>query len=122
MLLRAILITLLKHPHVNVRHVVFCDEEGERVEAVSRDPKVDSFELDLLGASYAALMARLSGEAGGVGDPKELRLRSVHPEKIVWVQGLLYGYYLVVVAERDERCHQLESALEDVALALADHM
>lgn len=122
MLLRAILITLLKHPHVNVRHVVFCDEEGERVEAVSRDPKVDPFELDLLGASYAALVARLTGEPGPITDSRDLRLRSVHPENIVWVQGLLYGYYLVVVTERDERSHQLESALEDAALALADHM
>jgi hypothetical protein len=98
-LFRAALLTLLKEPHAAVRHAVLCDEEGERIEAVSQESATDLFEVDVYGASYAAVVARLRAQLPAAPAARvQLRVRYRRTE--VWVRGLSHGCYLVVVSER----------------------
>lgn len=75
------------------RGVVFCDFEGERVEAVLADPELDPYELDLAGASYAGAVEHLSSREGA-------QIRVLHERGVVWVQPVCDGYYMVLLVQR----------------------
>lgn len=81
----------LVEAHVSfARAAIFCDEEGERVQAFAV-PGIDPWDVDLLGAAYAPLAARL--------EPHTC-LRVVHKERVVWCAAVERGYYVVVLCER----------------------
>lgn len=109
---RAVLQGLLASAPIT-RGAVFCDFEGERVEAVVRDPALDPFELDLAGATYARAVEQLS--AG-----EEAQLRVLHTNAVVWVQPVRDGYYVVLVAERCGTDACLQRPLRDAGEALRE--
>lgn len=79
--------------HPAIRGLVFCDEEGEQVEALIQDPNLDAYDLAVAGASFATLVPVMVRQ----GDRARLR---VHTESgYVWMQMLTAGYYLVVLAD-----------------------
>jgi hypothetical protein len=82
----AILSTLVETHAPMVRAAIFCDDEGERVGSFAIDG-VDAFELDLLGAAYAPVAARM--EPGTC-------MRVAHLERVVWVATVEGGCYMVV--------------------------
>lgn len=96
-----------------VRGAVFCDFEGERVEAVRVDPELDPYELDLVGASYARLVELLGRHEGA-------QLRVTHPRDVVWVQLVSEGYYVVLLARRHAADGALRGPLHDAGEALRD--
>jgi hypothetical protein len=108
---RAILQTLVETHAPMVRGAIFCDHEGERVDACA-GPGLDPYDLDLLGATCAqpALLLRAGARA-----------RVVVGDEVVWVVVVEEGYYLVVLCgERtDHACRQV---LPGVAEALLAHM
>ncbi len=106
---RAILETLVA-THPGVRGAVFCDHEGERIDACCGD--LTAFELDVVGASFAAMVERL---------PKAAQLRLVLETDCYWIVVVDEGCYLVVVCRRgqDFAC---KADLPSVAGALATYM
>lgn len=122
---RPILAGLAAQHAGTVRAAVFCDEEGERVESVIADKRLDPYELDLYGASYAPIVARmLAADLMGRGaiTPAAMRMRIVHPHTVVWLQGIVSGYYLVVLAARSGRDLTIGPMLDEVVDALIAHM
>jgi hypothetical protein len=107
---RAVLQGLLASAPI-ARGAVFCDFEGERVEAVVRDPELDPYELDLAGATYARAVEQLTA-----GD--EAQLRVVHENAVVWVQPVRDGYYVVLLARRCGADGFLRGPLRDAGDAL----
>jgi hypothetical protein len=89
-----------------VRAAVFCDGDGERVAAAAGD--LGSFEVDVLGATFAAIAVQ-------IGEGQALRVRLA--ESVVWVAPVQLGYY-VVVACFPGADHRARLALEGVAAAL----
>lgn len=89
---RAVLEGLIASAPIS-RGAVFCDFEGERVEAVIADPELDPYELDLAGASYAGAVEQLSSREGA-------QLRVLHERGVVWVQPVRDGYYVVLLLRR----------------------
>jgi hypothetical protein len=48
-----------------VRGVVFCDDEGERIDSLVVDPGLSAYDLDVLGASLAPAASVLLHRGGG---------------------------------------------------------
>jgi hypothetical protein len=88
------------------RAAIFCDNEGERVAACKGG--MTSFDVDILGASFAAIASQLPG-----GQTLRVRLDDV----ALWIAPVDIGYYVVVACDpgRDQRCRD---ALADVVAAL----
>ncbi len=107
---RAVLTELVRQAPF-VRGAVFCDYEGERIEAVLNDPALDTFALDLTGASYARVVEQLASQAGA-------QLRVLHDDDVVWVQLIRDGYYVVLLSRRGGRDLSLTGPLRDVGDAL----
>jgi hypothetical protein len=103
-----------KHPQV--RGIVFCDDEGEKVEASIGDPDLDPFDLDVAGASLAPLAIRFAHKV------PVRRLRAKTKQGNLWMQTIMDGYYLVVMAHPDPRDPHLEDSLVDAAEAIRAHM
>jgi len=89
-----------------VRAAVFCDGEGERVAAANGE--LGAYEVDVLGAAFAAI-------AGQVSDGQALRARLA--DSVLWVAPVQLGYY-VVVACAPGADHRARRALDGVAAAL----
>lgn len=118
---RAILTELVARPGSVLRGAIFCDDEGERIEAVLAppvltEPALDPYRLDLVGASYAIVL-HLLGE-----DRDEAQLRIVHEREVVWVQGITGGYYLVALASRRGLDPCIGTPLRQAARALRAHL
>lgn len=93
------------------RGAVFCDFEGERVEAVLADPALDPFELDLAGASYAGAVEQLSSS-------EDAQIRVLHERGVIWVQPVCDGYYVVLLVARGGVDGWLRGPLRDAGEAL----
>lgn len=104
----------VKHPHV--RAVVFCDEEGERVESVVVDATVDPYDLDVLGASLAPLAPTLARQGS------ETCVRIVRAADVVWIRSVSDRYYVVAWTRRTFADLRVGDGLDDVAHALRVHM
>lgn len=102
--------------------MIFCDEEGERVAAVSAEAEVDPFDLDLRGAAFASLLAQLRAGEWCAGPLRHLRLRCALADEVVWVQGLKEGYYLVVVCARAWDASRVLPLLDDIAEGLCEQI
>lgn len=107
---RSILETLVVTHAPGVRGAVFCDHEGERIDACCGD--LTAFDLDIIGASFAAMVERL---------PKAAQLRLVLDQDCYWIVVVDEGCYLVVVCRRghDFAC---KADLPSIASALAAYM
>jgi hypothetical protein len=99
-----------------LRGAILCDEEGERIDAAIRDPALGQYELDLLGASYAIVLHLLKDARA------DTMLRIVHEGSVVCIQGIVEGYYLVVLADRDGRDPRVRLPLGAAARALRAHL
>jgi hypothetical protein len=107
---REILQTLVDSHSPAVRGAIFCDHEGERVDASTWD--VDAFELDIAGATFAATaQTMVAGQ----------RLRVVVGEQVFWIVVVELGCYLVVWCRRgqDASCR---AAFPTIAEALVAYM
>jgi hypothetical protein len=110
---------ILQHVAVDterVRGVVFCDELGERVAHVALDPKLDAYELDVTGASFAHLVPRLLEQS------PRAQMRVMLGDNVVWVAPLPNGYYVVVLAPRGAGDMRLPPALVAVLQKLQAEM
>lgn len=87
---QAILSTLIDSYAPVARAAIFCDDQGERVDAHAL-PEVLPFDLALLGASYAPIARCV---------PEGSCLRVAHCEHVVWLATVADGYYLVVLCAR----------------------
>jgi len=107
---REILQTLVDSHSPAVRAAIFCDHEGERVDASAYD--VDAFELDIAGATFAATAQTMS--AGQ-------RLRVVVGDEVFWIVVVDLGCYLVVWCRKghDGSCR---ASFPTIAEALATYM
>ena len=107
---RAILETLVHSNSPAVRGAIFCDYEGERVDACCGN--VDPFVMDVTGATCAATAAAmLRGQ----------RLRVVMGDDVLWIVMVDQGYYLVVFCRPgfDLSC---KAVFPSIADALATYM
>ena len=86
---QAILSTLIETHQPTARAAIFCDDEGERVDACAL-PGHDAFDVALLGAAYAPIARSV---------PPGSCLRVSHDDRAVWVATVEGGYYLVVLCE-----------------------
>jgi hypothetical protein len=84
---REILSTLIAEHAPTARAAIFCDDDGEKVDAYALEG-IDSFDVDLMGAAYARVAATV---------PLGSCVRVAHPEKTVWLAPIDCGYYLVVL-------------------------
>lgn len=107
---RAILETLVHGNTPAVRGAIFCDHEGERVDAVCGD--VDAFTLDVTGATFAATAATMV---------RGQRMRVAVGDEVLWIVMVEEGYYLVVFCRPglDMTC---KSVFPSIADALAAYM
>jgi hypothetical protein len=106
---RAILDTLVDAHAPAVRGAVFCDHEGERIDACCGD--LTPFELDVVGASFAAAVEQLNTGT-------QLRLVA---EDAYWIVVVAEGCYLVVVCRRGHD-HACKADLPSISSALAAYM
>ncbi len=103
--------------HPVVRGVIFCDEEGERVERMCNDETFTEFDLDIAGASFASLMPVLTHGY------QESSIRVVFEQDAYWVQLLVEGYFLLVVARHgDGRNLALEQDLHQTGRQIISYM
>jgi hypothetical protein len=104
---RAILQTLVDSHSPAVRAAIFCDHEGERIDASAGE--LEAFDVDIAGATFAAAAQTMS--------PGH-RLRVVVGDEVFWVVTVELGCYLVVWCRigRDATCL---AALPRVTAALA---
>jgi hypothetical protein len=107
----AILSTLVEEHAPVVKGAIFCDEEGEKVDAFSI-AGVDAFDLDLLGAACAPVASTLRAGAA---------VRMLLDDRAVWLCNVDGGYYLLVLADRSRDGIIRFDMLRAVA-ALAAHM
>jgi hypothetical protein len=107
---REILQTLVDSHSPAVRAAIFCDHEGERVEASAFD--VDTFDLDVAGATFAATAQTMA--------PGQ-RLRVVVGDEVFWIVVVELGCYLVVWCRRgyDAGCR---ASFPTIAEALVAYM
>jgi hypothetical protein len=105
---REILQALVEVHAPAVRGSIFCDEEGERVDAASHD--IDPWDLDVLGASWAPALQAL---------PPGTRLRARLGGELHHVWLIQSGYFVVVVCRDDAT---VRAALPAFIDALAAHM
>jgi hypothetical protein len=82
---------------VAARAAVFCDSEGERVAAAIG--AMTAFDVDVLGASFAAVAGQLP-----VGQVLRVRFE----DEALWLAPVDLGYYVVVScrAGHDHRCRR----------------
>lgn len=102
--------------HPQVKGVIFCDEEGERVEAATRDETVDLFDIEVTGASLATVLRQL--ERYGAGSS----LRTRHDDRTIWTQLIEDGYYVTALCDRGPADAKVGADLVAVAEALRSHM
>jgi hypothetical protein len=113
---RAVLKGLLARHQEGVRGAVFCDEEGERVEALINDPRLDPYDLDLAGASYASVVNLLGTDGDGA------RMRIVLRDEVVWLQVIKNRYYVLLLTVRDGYDVTVAPLLDEVGHALEELM
>lgn len=114
---RAILGGFSAHHEEVVRGVIFCDEEGERVESFVSDPGLDPFDLDIAGASFASLVPFIAGQ-----DPNTL-VRVMFDGNVTWVRLLKDGYYVLVLTSGGTGCdHAITQTIDALADGLVAHM
>ncbi len=107
---RAILESLVVTHAPGVRAAVFCDHEGERIDACCGE--LSAFDVDVIGASLAAVTENLHcGQ----------QLRMVSDDDIFWIVMVEDGCYLVVICRRgqDFAC---KADLPSIAQALVAYM
>lgn len=116
---KAILETLVEGNPDIVLGAIFCDDEGERVDAYRNqalDPALDPYQLDLMGAAYAPVVCPL---------PPGSVLRVLHgaerEQRVIWVATVDGGYYLLAVCHAP-RAGALRDELPRAVAALAAHM
>ncbi len=108
---RAILETLVHAHHPIVRGAIFCDDNGERVDAwVHNDADLD--DLVLAGAAYAAVVRNL---------PASSALAVSDVDRTVWIATVEGGYYLLAVCA-PTLAASIRRVLPSVVAALAAHM
>ncbi|HEY4223892.1 MAG TPA: hypothetical protein VGO62_21200 [Myxococcota bacterium] len=107
----AILSTLVLSHAPAVRAAIFCDGEGERVDAFAL-PEEAPFDVDLLGASCSSVARSV---------PAGSALRVLLGDRVVWLATVDAGYYLVVLAARS-RDGAVRFDLLPAVAALAAHM
>jgi hypothetical protein len=114
---KAILETLVESYPATVLGAIFCDDEGEKVDAYHQ-PTLDAYDLDLLGAAYAGVVGELAPQS-------VLRVVHTQPEsgagRIVWVANVESGYYLLAVCN-GAGAGALRDELPRAVAALAAHM
>jgi hypothetical protein len=112
---RAILETLVEANPDIVLGAIFCDDEGEKVDAY-HVAALDAYELALMGAAYAPVVFPL--KPGSV-------LRVLHglegPQRVIWVATIEGGYYLLAVCHAP-RAGAVRDELPRAVAALAAHM
>lgn len=108
---RAILETLLAEHEPVVLGAIFCDDEGERVDAFAGQG-CSAEELDLLGASMATVTPLL---------PQGATLRTVVGDRVVWLATVESGCFLVVLCA-PVRDGIVRADLPRAVAALAAHM
>lgn len=91
---------------------VFCDDEGERIEALSSGCDVDLYTLDLAAASFASLAPQLPLDDDAL-------LRVTYGAHMAWVQRVPDRYLLVLLAQRSARGGALEPRVREAGRALA---
>ncbi len=106
----------LAQDHPAIRGVVFCDEEGEKVEGHIADPALDAFELDIAGASFATLVPMLQMQDG------RAQLRVHHGRGLIWMQMLTEHYYLLVLSHPTPTAGLMWPHLKTVAEAIVLQM
>ncbi len=107
---RMILDTLVAAHQPAMRAAIFCDHEGERVDASCGD--MQTFDVDVIGASMAVAAAQM---------PRLGRLRVVVGDDAYWVMTVDLGYYLVIICRRGHDL-QCTSEFQSVADALMTYM
>jgi hypothetical protein len=110
------ILTAVVARHPQVRGIVFCDDEGERVDSSIADPHLEQFDLDVAGASMAPLMATFTRKVA------VSHFRAKTSDGTIWLQTIMDGYYLVVMAHPDPTNSRLEDTLVDAAEAIRAHM
>ncbi|MCP4499848.1 MAG: hypothetical protein GY822_07790 [Deltaproteobacteria bacterium] len=111
------LLQKLCEQHQTIRGVIFCDEEGERIERLCNDDSLSEFDLDIAGASLATLMPML---ANGY---QEGSIRVLFDQDAYWIQLLVEGYFLLVVTHQgDGRDLALEQDLHQMRSRIISHM
>jgi hypothetical protein len=113
---RSILAGIAALHDASVRGAIFCDEEGERVEAVLNDPELETFDLDLHGASYAGVVQGIERQYPAA------RLRIKTEGMTTWLQLVRDGYYVVVLTRGTGLDHALDPLLEEIRHALLELM
>lgn len=108
----------LAQDHPAIRGVVFCDEEGEKVDSHIADPALDDFDLLIAGASFATLVPLLQQQA----QHGRARLRVNHGEGLIWMQMLDEHYYLLVLSHHGPTAGLMGPHLETVAEAIVLQM
>ena len=86
----AVLTQLVERAAPDAVAAIFCDGDGERVDAFV-SPSHDTYDVDLIGAACAQVGARL---AGG------MRVRVRCTDRVLTLAPVEAGYYLVVVGVR----------------------
>ena len=100
-----------------VRGVIFCDEEGERVEGLVCDPALDPFDLDIAGASYATLIPLMAEQ----GTSSLVRITFV--DGVTWLQLLQDGYYVLVLTTKHYGTeNEIALTIGDLAEGIIEHM
>jgi hypothetical protein len=82
---RSLLAGFVDEGRGGIRAAVFCDREGERVAAAGAG--MDSDDVDIFGASFAAVAASVHGCS---------RLRVRMGDELVWILPVDAGYFVVV--------------------------
>ncbi|WP_373046812.1 hypothetical protein [Vulgatibacter sp.] len=72
---------------------LFCDYEGESIAVVA--PGCDPFEARVLGAQQAPLVLQLQRVARQSGQSERLSLSCVAEQRVLLIEALPGGYYLV---------------------------
>ena len=103
-----------RHCH-GVRGAILCDHEGERIDAAC-DADVGTFELDVVGASFATWLSRVTHTFA-----VDVHVRVVVREYIVWIAPLSEGCYLLVLCARG-RDARVSSSIGALAAALRVHL
>ena len=106
----------LAQDHPAIRGVVFCDEEGEKVDSHIADPGLDDFDLDIAGASFATLVPMMQQQDG------RAQLRVNNKQGLIWMQMLDEHYYLLVLSHPTPTAGLMGPHLKTVAEAIVLQM
>lgn len=83
----------------NAGTAIFCDYEGEAIALAA--PDSERWDLLILGAQFAAWVLQLQRIARDNGQSERLSLSCVTEEKVLLVEALPGGYYVLVTAPPD---------------------